>query len=149
MTEKPLATTFIVSGVVIEQDGKFLLVQEKQPKAYGKWNLPAGRVDKGESLEQAAVRETKEECGYDVELIQHVFSLHQAVDLPVMHAFKGKIVGGELVFPEDEILDAKWFSLEEVKAMEKDLRNKEYILGSIEAALYEIVDGTKTLTKSL
>lgn len=132
--ENPLATTFIVCGVVIEKDGKYLLVQEKQPKAYGKWNLPAGRVDMGESLEQAAIREAKEECGFDVELTEHILTLHQAVDLPVLHAYNGKIVGGELQFPQDEILDAKWLSLDEIKAMEKDLRNKEYILGAIVAA---------------
>ena len=133
-TEKPLATTFIVCGVVIEQDGKYLLVQEKQPKAYGKWNLPGGRVDAGETLAQAAVREAKEECGYDVELGEQLLIIHQAADLPVIPSFKAHIVGGELRFPEDEILDVKWFSLDEIKTMENELRNKEYVIGSIEAA---------------
>lgn len=133
--EKPIATTFIVCGVVIEQDGKFLLVQEKQPKVYGKWNLPAGRVDDGESLEQAAVREAKEECGYDVKLTGHLLTIHLEVHLPVLHAYSCKIVSGELTFPKHEILDAKWFSLDEIYGMEKELRNTDYILGAIKAFL--------------
>lgn len=132
--EKPLAMTHIVCGVVIAKDGKFLLVQEKQPKVYGLWNLPGGRVDAGESLEQTAIREAKEECGYDVALIDHIFVLHQAVDSPVLHVFSCRIIGGDLKFPEDEILDAKWFTYHEIKSMEADLRNKEYILGAIELA---------------
>lgn len=132
--ENPIATTYIVCGVVVEKNEKYLLVQEKQPKAYGKWNLPAGKVDARESLEQAAIREAKEECGYDVELAAHVLTLHQATELPVLHAFTGRIIGGTLRFPPDEILDAQWFSYDEIKAIGKDLRNPEYILGAIEAS---------------
>lgn len=133
--EKPLATTFIVCGVVIEQDGKYLLVQEKQPKAYGKWNLPAGRVDAGETLEQTAVREAKEESGYEVKLTGHLTTIHQAVDLPVLHAFSAQIIGGELKLPKDEIMDAKWYTYDEIKSMELELRNVEFIIGAIEAAI--------------
>lgn len=60
----------VVAGCVIKKDGNYLLVQERQPKVYGKWNLPAGHVDKDETIEQAAVREAKEETGYEVELIK-------------------------------------------------------------------------------
>jgi ADP-ribose pyrophosphatase YjhB (NUDIX family) len=36
---------YVVAGVVVKQDGKYLLVQEKKPEAHGLWNLPAGRVE--------------------------------------------------------------------------------------------------------
>lgn len=45
----------VVAGVVIKQDGKYLLLQEKQPKAYMLWNFPAGKVDIGETFEQTAI----------------------------------------------------------------------------------------------
>ncbi len=131
--EKPLATTQIVCGVVLQKDGKFLLVQERQPKAYGKWNLPAGRVDQGETLEQAALRETKEECGFDIELMKHLLTLHERAESPVLHAFSAKITAGTLNFPEHEIMDARWFSYEEIVNMKSDLRNPSYILGAIDA----------------
>lgn len=130
MGVEQLATIFIVAGVVIHQDNKYLLVQERQPKAYKKWNLPAGKVDKGETIEQAAIREAKEEVGYDVELGSKLLVVHVSIDTPVLHAFEAKITGGTLVFPKGELLDAKWFSYEEIKTL--DLRNTDYILGAID-----------------
>lgn len=129
---KPTTKVEVVCGVVLQKDGRFLLVQEKQPKVYGKWNLPAGKVDEGETFEQAAVREAKEESGFDVKLGDHILVLHQSADRPALHAYAAEIVGGELKFPEDEIMDAQWFSLEEIKTMKDELRNQEYILGAIE-----------------
>jgi ADP-ribose pyrophosphatase YjhB (NUDIX family) len=60
--------TAIVAGCVLRQNDKFLLVQEKLPKVYGKWNLPAGHVDIGETIEDAAVREVLEETGHTVQI---------------------------------------------------------------------------------
>lgn len=114
--------TFMVAGVVLNTDGKYLLVQEKKPSCCGKWNLPAGKVDKGYSIEQTAVKEAKEESGFEVELSEKLGVYQDKVDEPVKHIFMAKIVGGELAFPEDEILDAKWFSLQEILDMKKDLR---------------------------
>lgn len=128
--EKEDVKAVVVAGVVIKKDGKYLLVQEKKPKAYGLWNFPSGRIDVGESFEQAAAREAKEESGYDVELIKKI-GIFQAVPTDgVKHIFEAKIIGGELKFPEDEILDAKWFTFDEIKQMKDKLRNR-YILETI------------------
>ena len=136
--ESSSALTFIVAGVVIFHNNKVLLVQEKQPHVYGKWNLPAGKVDQGESLEQAAIREAKEECGLDVRLEKHLLTLHQFVESPVLHAFLVKDYSGKVIFPPDEILNAKWFTLEEIKAMAQELRNQEYVIGAVEAGFQAI-----------
>jgi 8-oxo-dGTP pyrophosphatase MutT (NUDIX family) len=125
------ATVQVVAGVVLQKDGKFLLVQEKQPKAYKQWNLPAGKVDKGETIEEAAVREAKEEVGYRVRLGKELPVIHPGMPHPVLHAFAAEIVDGELKFPENELLDAQWFTYEELQQL--DLRNTEYILGAIDA----------------
>lgn len=121
----------VIAGVVIEKDGKYVLVQESIPKAYGTWNLPAGKVDEGETIERAAVRECKEECGLDVSLKKHVLVLHEAATAPVKHAFSTKLIGGELQ-KEEGLLDIGWFTVEEVRAL--PLRNRDYILGAIQAA---------------
>ena len=120
----------IVAGVVLKQDGKYLLVQEKQPKVYGLWNLPAGHVDQGETIEAAAVREAKEEVGLDVELIGKIDIFQDPVTMSTKHAFEAKIIGGQLKFPEDEILDARWFSFEEIQNMKDQLRSN-WIFDSI------------------
>jgi ADP-ribose pyrophosphatase YjhB (NUDIX family) len=124
--------TPIVAGVVIKQDNKYLLVQEKQPKAYGLWNLPAGKVDVGYTIEETAVKEAKEEVGFDVELIRKIGIFQENTHTPAKHAFEARITGGQLKFPEDEILDARWFTFEEVKAMEDSLRG-EWILEATSA----------------
>jgi phosphatase NudJ len=58
--------TFFVAIAIVRNDGRFLLVHERK---FGEsWYFPAGRVDPGESIPDAAVRETREESGIAVEL---------------------------------------------------------------------------------
>jgi ADP-ribose pyrophosphatase YjhB (NUDIX family) len=122
----------VVAGVVLSQQGKILLLQEKNPKVYGKWNLPAGRVDEGESIEQAAIREAQEEVGYLVELDQALPVVHEAAADSVLHAFAARITGGELHIAEDEILAAKWLTPAEIRAMAAELRSAAYIIGALD-----------------
>jgi ADP-ribose pyrophosphatase YjhB (NUDIX family) len=123
------ATVPVVAGVVIERDGQYLLVQERQPKAHGQWNLPAGKVDVGETIEQAAIREAKEECGYDVKLDRNLLTIHLGIERPVLHAFAAHITGGQLQFLPDEIMDAQWFTRDEINRL--DLRSPQFILGAL------------------
>jgi 8-oxo-dGTP pyrophosphatase MutT (NUDIX family) len=104
----------VVAGSIVRQDGKYLMVQEKQPKVYGLWNVPAGYVDRGEDVENAAVREAKEETGYDIKL-DGLFSLyHDTTNEPVKHIYLAHTVGGELKPQEGEILDVKWLTYQEI-----------------------------------
>lgn len=121
--ENEIIKVAVVAGVVLKKDNKFLLVQEKQPQAYKLWNLPAGRVDVGETLEEAAAREAKEESGYIVRIISQLGIFHENAEAVVKHAYAGEIIGGDLKFPEDELLDVKWFSLEEIESMKNKLRS--------------------------
>lgn len=124
--EKEIIKVAVVAASVIKKDGKYLLVQEKQPKVYGLWNLPAGRVDVGDTIEQTAIREAKEESGFDVKLISKIDIYQDTALEDVRHAFRAEIVGGEMDFPEDEMLDAHWFSFAEIEALRKSekLRSK-------------------------
>ena len=127
-----LTQIFIVAGVVIEHDGKYLLVQENHPnpKVYGLWNFPAGRVKKGDTIEKTAIKEAKEESGYNVELIRKLDIFQESAEVPPQHAFEARIISGELKWPKTEILDARWFSFKEIEGMRKKLRG-EWILGAI------------------
>ena len=60
--------------IIIEVSGGIILIKRKNPP-YG-WALPGGFVDYGESLEEAAVREAREETGLEVKLIRqfHTYS---------------------------------------------------------------------------
>lgn len=125
-----IAYTFIVAGCVIKQRDKFLLVQEKHPRCYGQWNLPAGRVQEGDSIEETAIKEAKEETGFKVHLIRKLAIFHEKTEKPVQHAFEAKIISGKLEIPKDELLDVKWFTLKEIEEMKDKLRG-EWVLRSI------------------
>ncbi|MDF3029474.1 MAG: hydrolase [Moraxellaceae bacterium] len=58
----------VTVAVVIERDGRFLMVEENAEQGRVVYNQPAGHVEKGETLEQAAIREALEETGWDVKL---------------------------------------------------------------------------------
>ncbi len=118
--EKSVEWVGIVAGCLIQDDNKYLLVQEKQAKAYGLWNLPAGYVDKGEVIEDAAVREVKEETGLLVELGPEVAIYHESVGKPVKHIFTAQVIGGELSPQPDEILDVKWLTFNEISALNNE-----------------------------
>lgn len=121
----------VIAGCLIEKDEKFLLVQEAKPKAYGLWNIPAGHVDAGESIEQAAVRESKEESGFDV-TIQRKIGTYMTGNNHEINVFTANIVGGELAFPADEILDAGWFTRADIELLEASERLRDsYLVAAV------------------
>lgn len=107
--------------VYIEKEDRVLLVQEAGQQPYGLWCLPGGHVDLGEELEKAAIREAKEETGYEIELINKLGTRtvtgieykgppsenHMLVDV---HLFSGRIVSGDLGNTDGELLDVAWFA---------------------------------------
>ena len=108
----------IVVGVAVVGESKLLMVQEAQKKCYGQWNLPAGHLDEGETFLKGAVREAKEETGYDVELTGLVGIFTSKGDYPQIVIFAGEVVGGGMKFDEEEILDVKWIPFEELAEMD-------------------------------
>ena len=59
-------------GAVIVCDGKLLLEKRKNEPGKGKWSIPGGLVELGESVEQTVVREVEEETGLEVEKPEHI-----------------------------------------------------------------------------
>jgi len=116
VVEKPKSSQLVVvvAGCVIKRDNKYLVVQENTGKAAGLWNIPAGHVDEGETLEAAAKREVKEETGYDVGVGELIGLWQAAVDRPVGHVFHAQIIGGELIPHSDEIREATWLSYDQI-----------------------------------
>jgi len=120
---------------LIEKDGKVLLVQEGVGKIKGTWSVPGGKVDEGETFEEAIKREVKEETNLDVLEIEKVEIIQDSPEHTVKHIYKVKAEGDPK--PQiGEILDIKWFSLEEVMEMKDKLR-KPWVLDVVVKYIYE------------
>lgn len=67
-----MQTYEISKALVLNQEGKLLLLRRSQSdkRRPGQWDMPGGRVDPGEDIRQALVRETQEEAGIEVPLKQ-------------------------------------------------------------------------------
>lgn len=59
-------------GVVIIRNDKILLEKRKNDPGKGKWSIPGGLVELGETAEQTVIREVKEETGLEVEKPEHI-----------------------------------------------------------------------------
>ena len=129
-----ILSVWVVAGCLIHQDNKYLLVQEKSPDIFGLWNFPAGKVEKGQTIFEAAIREAKEETGLDVEVVKELGVYHKDGERSVKHVFEAKIIGGKIEIPADEILDVKWLSFEEIiKLNEVGKIRSDWIIKAIKA----------------
>ena len=123
----------VVTGGIIEKDGKFLLVQENQKICKGKWNIPAGELDENESLIDGAKREIFEETGCKVEItgvLEIINEVLEGVNV-VLFIFDTKIVIEKIKADGKEIENVKWFTYEEILNMKEDLRADGYFLSTI------------------
>ncbi|MGE7880497.1 NUDIX domain-containing protein [Bacillus sp. NPDC094077] len=90
-----------VTGILIE-DEKVLLV--KQRVANRNWSLPGGRVENGETLEEAMVREMREETGLEVKVKKLLYVCDKPDTLPsLLHiTFLLERIAGEITLPSNE-----------------------------------------------
>lgn len=100
---------------IVWKDGHLLIDQRKHEDMLGGlWEFPGGKVQDGESYEQAVVREVKEELGIDVHVKNHVATIEHGYShfTITMHAYECQYVAGE---PQAiECADWRWVTLEDL-----------------------------------
>lgn len=116
----------IVVLAVVEHAGRLLLIEEANERLRGKWNLPGGRAEPGESLSAALVRETREEAGIEVtpSALLYVDHLPAQADDPGRFRFFFLATARTHLpksVPDHHSLRAAWFSLSELATL--PLRN--------------------------
>jgi len=98
----------VATGVVFPYQGGILLVQRAIEPQYGKWVFPGGYVDRGETLEAAALREVREEAGLAVRLTRLLGAYSFPGNPVILVAYAGEVTGGT-VKTDDESLSARTF----------------------------------------
>ena len=104
------------SIVLVRRDAEVLLVRNAEWPA-GRYSLAAGFVTIGESLEDCAAREVREETGIDIAEITYVGSQSWPFPSQIMAGFVAEYAGGELTVDHDELEDARWFSISDLPAL--------------------------------
>lgn len=99
--------------VAVTKGDKILLAQNVQSKT-GFYSVLAGFVEPGENLEDCVRREIKEEAGIVLKNIKYFGSQPWPFPDSLMLGFTAEYAGGDLVLDKTELLDAKWFSADEL-----------------------------------
>lgn len=112
-------------GAVAIKNGKILLIKRAFDPGAGKWSIPGGLVEVGEKLSDACARETEEETGIQVEILEliNVFDMIDRDDAGkvkyhyVLVDFLAKPTGGEeKVSPE--VTEIRWVTHDEAKKLD-------------------------------
>ena len=112
-------------GVVCLRDQEVLLIKRGTPPRLGQWSVPGGRLEWGETLQVAALRELKEETGVDAELlglidvIDGVFPARPGGEITrhyVLIDYAARWAGGEPV-AGDDAAEARFVSRDEAMAL--------------------------------
>jgi 8-oxo-dGTP diphosphatase len=101
----------VIVLVCIEQQGKLLLARQNYGRRY--WSLPGGKMEAGESLEQAAVREVREETGLEVRLKRVVGLYSKPDENGLAICLEGEVTGGVLQ-ADHEIVACDFFPYDDL-----------------------------------
>ena len=103
----------VVAGAIFTIEERIVLLRRGVEPEMGKWVFPGGYVDRGESVREAAIRETREESNVQVRLcsLLDVYSYSRSPNVIVVYA--AEAIGGELR-AADESVDAQAFSASEI-----------------------------------
>ena len=106
-------------GAVVVEDGRLLLVRRGRPPGAGEWSIPGGRVEAGELVADAVVRELREETGIDgvcgplLTWVELVGEDHHFVVLD----FTVRAPGGQAPVAGDDAAEAAWVPLDQVASL--------------------------------
>ncbi len=107
------------ANALVERDGGVLLVRLSYGPREGRWALPGGLLEREETPEETAVRETAEETGLRIEL-DGLLAAYRRADTPVLIVtYRAHVVGGALRTAPEEVSEARFFARDEVPPIEE------------------------------
>jgi len=120
----------LAAGGVVVRSGEVCLVHRPR---YDDWSLPKGKLDPGESFEQAALREVQEETGLRCELREELPEVRYTDNkdrLKLVRYWLMGVVGDDGFEADDEVDELRWVAAEEALALLSYPHDRELVAGS-------------------
>lgn len=109
------------SAVLIIEGDKILLGRRNKEPYFGRWVLPGGKIEYGETHQQAAIREAKEELGIDIDVLRLAGRGIYYILSPDEHRMIvysiARLLGGKMS-PSTDISEARFFTRDELKNLD-------------------------------
>jgi 8-oxo-dGTP diphosphatase len=121
----------VAAAILLEQDGRVLLVRRVNEPFRGRWTLPAGFVDSGEDPARAAERECLEETGLTVRatiVLDVIAGREHPRGADFVIVYRGEVLSGELQAADDAD-QARWFTRNDLPSLA--FRATEVVLKNI------------------
>lgn len=109
-----------VGAVVFDERGRILLVLRANEPARGTWSLPGGKVELGETAEDAVIREVLEETGIAVQMVREVGTVRRQAPTGgtyVIRDFLAEARSDTRPIAGDDAADAGWFEVQDVPSL--------------------------------
>jgi 8-oxo-dGTP pyrophosphatase MutT (NUDIX family) len=123
MTDLPTYEQISAGGVVFRYNGDQVEIAIVQIVPELRWQLPKGLIDPGETMEQAAVREVREESGIEGELvspidtIEYWFTAEWDGEMRRYHKFVHfyllRATGGDVANHDHEVAESRWVTIDD------------------------------------
>lgn len=113
--------------VLIKREDQLLLIR-KPEWAKGRFGLVAGFLDVGESLEECAIREAREETGVTIKNLRYVTSQPWPFPSQLMVGFVADYASGDITLTDDEIEEARWFTLDNLPILPSKRSIARYLI---------------------
>jgi XTP/dITP diphosphohydrolase len=118
------AQTLVVAIGIIIQEGKVLMTKRNDPHRpdfHEAWEFPGGGVECGETVEQALVREVREETGFDVDILHRPSLIHTVARVAKSWEYQVHVIpyictvrSGTLSVEDSGVIDHQWFTPESI-----------------------------------
>jgi ADP-ribose pyrophosphatase len=129
----------VAAGAVVVRDSRVLLVRRGQPPSEGLWAIPGGRVELGETLQEAAEREVREETGLTIRAGDpiHTFDviLRDEAGFVRFHYVIVDLLADYLsgtLHPGDDAREARWVTPGELEELSVNLTTLEVLKNVID-----------------
>lgn len=126
-----MSTKGVFAIILNDEKDRVLLVKRRD---YPIWDLPGGKLESEESIEECAIRETVEETGYLINIDQKVGKYNRFDFNDIQYVFSAKVIGGKKIKIGEESRAVKWIDINKLpylmvphrKGQIKDFFNGNY-----------------------